>query len=290
MANDYLIFVDGGCDVDNMLISDGSVSVLPTRFTVNGVNNSYTGLESDKDIDSIYDRQHNGDVIVTYDLCADEFETYIGQRLKHGVGVLYLTISSTLSTAYGEALKYKKIINHTFSDVPFEIIDTKTISGGIGVIAEQAVLNKKSGLSLKENSKNLKDFIKKVRSWYFIDNTKYLKETGKITNTAIFFSSALKIKPIFEIVGTGDGDFHPVTTKIGTRGACNVLVDLFFKYDVSKDAPVYINHSNSMTNAMLVKNMLEKAGVKNVIKIRPMTPMVGAHCGPGVISIHVYEN
>lgn len=283
MSNEYVIFVDGGCDIDTALIKSGYVNVLPTRYKIDGKISEYD-VASEADIQKFYTNLRNGSVMDTTDITAEDLEEYIGQRLRHGVGVLYIAISSKLSSAYEEGIKFKNYIKRVCPNAPFEVIDSRSISGSIGIIAEQAVYNKQAGMSLDGNVNNLKNFIKSVKSWHFIDDTEYLRSSGKITSSEIFITSLLKIKPIFEIAE--DGDFRLIDKKFGTKKACEILYELFLKTNVSKDSTIYINHSDDINNAMIVKSKLEKAGVPNIIKIMSLTPLVGAHCGPGVISIH----
>ena len=60
-----------------------------------------------------------------------------------------------------------------------------------------------------------------------------------------------------------------------------VVID---KIDMDKDQIVYITHCNVMENALKLKEIIEKAGVKN-IEIYDYDLISGAHIGPGSLAV-----
>ncbi len=49
---------------------------------------------------------------------------------------------------------------------------------------------------------------------------------------------------------------------------------------------VYITHSNDSESASRLKSMVLAEDPSVIVKIKTLSPIIGAHTGPGVITIH----
>ncbi|MBR1556019.1 MAG: DegV family protein [Oscillospiraceae bacterium] len=283
--NDYKIFVDAAADIDVNYIKENAVTVLPMQYTHNYKNIDCTGMETDAFMKNFYDNQRNGETTQTKPISQEYYESVFEPLVKHGIGILYICFSGGLSPSYNSAIAAKLAIESRYGQRPICILNSLSATGGVGVIAEEAVRNKKNGYLLEANAQQLSQLCGKVRSWFYVNDLDYLRRDGKTSASKSFIGTLLGVKPILEI--SSDGILRQINKKLGSKKAGELLKDLYMENkNKSYNPVVYITHSDDIEGATRLKSMLLAEDPNIVIKIKTLSPIIGAHTGPGVITIH----
>ena len=124
----------------------------------------------------------------------------------------------------------------------------------------------------------------RAHGWFTVDDLKYLKRGGRISPTAAAVGSMLDIKPI--ITEARDGTLQSVEKVRGRRKALNCLADKLVEYDPDPgESPVEIIHADVPEEAQELKELVKKKRPDLTIRIDPIGPVIGAHCGPGTLAI-----
>jgi len=285
MANDFRIFVDAGCDIDSAYIKNGLVTMLTMSYS-NGANMvEWTGLETDDDMHRFYDWQRNGGMTETTQLNKEDYEKAFWPLLRHGIGILYISLSSALSPSYYQAVEFKKAIERKYGRVPLYIVDSLSATGGIGIFAENAVMCKQMGYGLEQTAKVIATLSGKVHSWFYVNDLDYLRRNGKTSATKSMIGTLLGVKPILEI--SSDGKLRQIDKKFGSKKACEVLKDLYVSNrNTESNSTVYITHADSLETATRLRTMVHHESGNIEIKVRYLSPIIGAHTGPGIIALH----
>ena len=155
MNNSYKIFVDTGCDIDPELIKGEYVTVIPGSYTVGSTLTKYDGLDDGGNLTKFYDRQRDGDVTQTIAITKEVFENTFSRLVRHGIGVIYIALSSRLSNQYYSAQEVKMEMEAKYGSLPLYIVDSRSATGGIGILAEIAVANKMSGYPISTECGNI---------------------------------------------------------------------------------------------------------------------------------------
>ncbi|MBR1529568.1 MAG: DegV family EDD domain-containing protein [Oscillospiraceae bacterium] len=283
--NDYKIFVDAAADVDVNYIRENIITVLSMQYTNNFKVIDCTGLETDSYMKNFYDNQRNGETTETRPMPQEYYEGIFEPLVRHGVGVLYLCFSSELSPSYNSAVAAKLALEARYGKLPIYILNSRSATGGVGVLAEEAVNNKRNGYLLDANVQRLTGLCGKIRSWFYVNDLDYLRRDGKTTASKSFIGTLLGVKPILEI--SSDGVLRQISKKLGSKKACELLKDLYMEHkNTSYNPVVYITHSDDAESASRLKSMILSEDPGTVIKIKTLSPIIGAHTGPGVITIH----
>jgi fatty acid-binding protein DegV len=94
----------------------------------------------------------------------------------------------------------------------------------------------------------------------------------------------LKIKPMLEV--TEDGRVEAIEKIRTIAKATDRLIEKFLEDLGDKDVEVFLIHANAEERADVVRQaILAKRPNLGEIKLYPLTPVVGAHAGPGVVGV-----
>lgn len=285
----YRIFADAAIDIDAAFIKSEEIEILPVNCIVSDYATEYTGKEKEEKIVQIYDRQRKGEVTSTTSLKQQDFERRFETMLKHGIGVLYISISNQLSDAFKEAMKAKQNMEKKYGELPFMIVDSLAATGGFGIIAEKAIKNKRLGMDLESNARDISKMSGSVNSWFYVNDLDYLRRNGKTSAAKSIIGTFLGIKPILRT--TYDGQLRQIDKKFGAKKACEVLKELYLTNGGStSEHTVYITHSDDYESALKLKKMVLAATPEVNVKIRMLSPIIGSHTGSDVIVLSHYPS
>ncbi|MCF7927332.1 MAG: DegV family protein [Candidatus Izimaplasma sp.] len=194
--------------------------------------------------------------------------------------LLVITISKKLSGTYEGCVMAANMID----DVKITVFDSQSAAFPEAKMALDAakMLNENKKLPIiLEHLKYLRDHHNLLFS---VKTLKYLVKGGRLSGAAGFFGSMFKIKPMLEL--TADGRVE-VIEKIRTlKKATSRLIEKFIETYPKDGGTIYIVHANAKDRADEIKEEItQRISIKNDIKYYPLTPVVGAHTGPGIVAI-----
>ena len=120
-----------------------------------------------------------------------------------------------------------------------------------------------------------------------MDDLNYLKAGGRVSNTAALVGSVLDIKPVLYVPDEGTLE---VAQKVrGRRKALNTILSAVLR-DLetvdTKGREMRILHADCLADAEWVKNEVLRAHPDmGEIRITSLGVVIGAHCGPGLLTI-----
>lgn len=287
----YLIFADASADIDKNFGDENDIHYIPMEYSLGDDMRTCKGVEPEEIMKAFYNGQRKGDFTKTSQISPYLYREYLEPYFKEGYSVLYLCLSSGLSSTYQSALLAKEELKEDYPDLDFYPIDTLAATGGMGVLAEHAVRNLKAGMTIEENYNDLVKCTANIRHWFMVEDLMYLKRGGRVSATTAVVGSALNIKPILKI--DENGKLVTIAKKRGNKAAMGELVELFKNnYDESaKDDVISIVHADAAEGAEEIKNKLLEIYPGLTIRIGYLSPIIGAHTGPGMIAIcHMGKN
>ncbi len=123
-------------------------------------------------------------------------EAYLKAHKEGYEGVVVVTLSSEVSSTYQSALQAKDLVA---DQIPVEVVDSRSVSAGEGLVAIAAAEHSKSGASLEEVKKLAKEVVERTFVTGTIDTLENLRRGGRISNGSAFVGSLLSIKPVVEV-------------------------------------------------------------------------------------------
>ena len=215
----------------------------------------------------------------TSQVSVSAYEQMFGQLLDEGYQILNLGISNGISSSHQSALQAQKI----FPDAPIEIFDTKLVSMALGFQVLAAARAAKEGASLAECKAVALDAFDRIGVFFTVDSLKYLAAGGRINSARRILGTALDIKPVLEI---RDGKIELVESVRSKKKAIKRMISLVEK-GIAESQPVRISVFHALDHDAAVELQIELEEhfhpVENILSF--VSPVVGAHVGPGTISI-----
>ncbi len=280
--NDFVIFTDSACDIDEAKLKSWQVEYCSLSFTIAGEDKEYSNY--DLAPHDFYDKMRGGAVAKTSAINTDSFLSYFEPILKEGKDLLYLGFSSGLSATFNCARMAAEELGEKYPERKIITIDTLCASAGQGLLVYLAVLEKEKGASIEQVAEYVQGLVPNMCHWFTVDDLVYLKRGGRVSPTVALVGSVLGIKPILHV----DNEGHLVSfSKVrGRKAAIAALADKYAELKM-EGAPkkIFISHADCLDDAkFLAKKLGETHGV-DVEIITDIGPVIGAHAGPGTLAL-----
>ena len=141
-----------------------------------------------------------------------------------------------------------------------------------------------SGATIEETYDYLMQTRPHLCHWFTVNDLMHLKRGGRVSATAALLGTMLQIKPVMHM--DDEGHLIPVSKARGRKASLQALVQQMVETATDPaEQTVFICHGDCIDDAEYTASLIrEKTGAKTVI-INYVGPVIGAHTGPGVISI-----
>lgn len=272
-----MVLTDSSAYLPKEIVEQYPIAVLPLTLIWDG-NEYRDGVDILPD--EFYNRLSKSDSLPkTSQVTVHQYEEMFQKYLDEGYEVLSLGISNGISSSFESA----QIALKSFTDKPVAIMDTKLVSMALGFQVLATARAAQAGASLEECIQVAKDAYPKIGVFFTVDTLKYLAAGGRIGGAKRLLGTALNIKPVLEI---RDGKIELVESVISKKKAIKRMVSLVEK-GINGRKPLRISVFHALEHeaaTALLEELKESLGAEEAI-LSHVSPVVGAHVGPGTISI-----
>ncbi len=198
-------------------------------------------------------------------------------------GIVVILLTSKLSSAtWNAALVAKQQVSH----ILIEIVDSRLVTSGEGLVVLRAARAAQAGASLPEVVRIIKNTIPKVYCFYTLENLKYVRYCGRVNFPSYAVASMLNINPIFTLK---DGNPKPMGIIRSRKRAASRLLKLMGERTTSSPLHVALTHADVPSEVEELKQKIEFSFNCEEIFITRFTPVMGIYCGPSVIGVTFYN-
>lgn len=271
------IITDSTAGLPESYVKDLSIHVLP--LTIHFEDKDYRDGVDIK-AEEFYNRMTQTDELATTSQVSEfAFEQAFKQFLDEGCDILVLPISSGISSTLQSALSAQT----EFPGAPIEILDTQLVSMALSFQVLAAARAAAAGASLAECKAVAEDAYTKIGVYFTVDTLKYLAAGGRINSAKRFMGTVLDIKPVMEIRG---GKIEALESVRSSRKAIQRMVQLVER-DIAGRTPVRISVFHALMEDTARELLAQCEQQFNPVEsiLSEVSPVVGAHTGPGTISI-----
>jgi DegV family protein with EDD domain len=194
--------------------------------------------------------------------------------------VLVVSLSSALSATMQSAqLAARTISSDPTTDLDVRVVDSRTISMGLGTIALACARAARDGKSVDDVERLANDLVERTRVFGALDTLDNLKKGGRIGNAKALLATALSIKPIIEVTGgvVEQGGKQRTRSK-----ALAFLVDKVKSYDGAIEN-LAVLHADCSDVDLFVD--LLRPHFPGDIVVGEIGPVIGTHGGRGTIGV-----
>ena len=198
---------------------------------------------------------------------------------KDADGIISIHVSAKLSGTCNSALQGKESAGKL---CPIEIIDSQVVTMGLGHLAVATAKMARSGKSLPEIVKEVKQMIPRIRVLGLLDTLKYLALGGRIGRVQALVGSILNVKPMLTVK---DGVLAP-TGRVRSRArGMDILYDFVENTPAIQDLAVVYNTALEEAQAFIKR--LGPLFPEEKITLARLGPALGVHTGPGILFVAI---
>lgn len=274
------ILADSACDLTEEYYEKYNIKMVP--LTVHLDDNEYKdGIDITPK--KVYDSMRNGSHTKTSQVTPQAFKSIFTSFAETNQPLVYFAFSSELSGTYQTAKMIEQETKEKYPDAPIHVIDTKCASIGYGLVILRAAQLAKEGASIEEIIDVGTYHAKHMEHIFTVDDLEYLYRGGRVSKTAAFVGSLLRIKPLLHVE---DGKLIPIEKIRGSKRVLNRMIEVMEERGDDFDNQVIgISHGDDLETANALATMIrEKFAVKEII-IEMVGSVIGAHSGPGTIAL-----
>lgn len=249
---------------------------IPLKVNIDG-KEYRSGLDIDSD--TFYDLLVSASQFPqTSQPSTDDFLRCFEQIRDNGDSIIYFAISSELSGTYQGACIAKEMTG--YDDI--YIIDTKTVTHMLGILADYAKDLVSQGLSASQIAEKCESLKGKIKVIAGVDTLEYLRRGGRLSGASAVVGKIANIKPVITV--SEEGRVEVIGKTIGVGRAVNFITEKVKSFDIDSDFPVYSLYTMGEENCLTLEKALKNTGI-SIDKRMQVGSVIGAHVGPGVYGV-----
>ena len=211
------------------------------------------------------------DFVQTYSSLSEQAEAIVSIHISHKMSA---TLDSALSARWEPP------------HVPIHVIDSRSVSMGLGLIAIAAARAAAAGQDAASVVRLVEGLIPKMNIIFAVETLEYLYKGGRIGGATALLGSVLSIKPVLCV---RDGRIEPLEKQRTRRRAIERMLDLMAER-VGSSAAVHASvlHCAAPDEAQaLAEQVAARYECKELLAVEA-GPIIGTHAGPGTLGIAFY--
>lgn len=278
MSEKIGLVVCGNSGVDYMKL-DYPVKMLRSTLNLGGKEyEDYVDIQAKEFYDII---QSNSDIDVSTSQTSTGKIASVYEELKNEgyTDAIVVVISSKLSGTFQGAMLAKDMVE----GINVYVVDSRSVSYGEAFLVLEAIKMIKAGKKKLEIIDKLEKIRDNIHIYVLVDTLKFLVKNGRLSSASGFLGTLLKIKPLLHI--QKDGALVPLE-KIRTKSKAQARLMDIIKHEIEgKSVVMFISYTNNEDEAAAMKKELLSIRPDITVELVPLTPVVGAHAGPGTLGI-----
>ncbi|MCT4586171.1 MAG: DegV family protein [Peptostreptococcaceae bacterium] len=276
------IVTDSVSDLPKDIIDEYNIKVIPLKVMVGGKEyKDGVDLDTNKMFKML--EENNNIKISTSQINILEFENTFKDVSNETKDILCITLSSALSGTYNCACQAKENLN----DLNIEIVDSKGITLGFGLLVIKAAKLAKSGMDLKTIKAEIEKMRDNLNYNIVFDTLEYAYRGGRIKKSEYLLGNLFNIKPIITMK---DGQMVVKEKVRGRKKAIKTIMNNIKKANISLDGKeIGINHANDVEYLNDLKNaILKEYNPKEIIESN-VGCTVAVYSGLSAVALYYVE-
>lgn len=273
------IVTDSTCDLPSHIIEKYGIHVVPLYINI-GREGYLDGVDITRE--EFYTRlpdfsEHPTTAVPSIGRFAAAYNTLADEG---ATDVLSIHISSALSGVVDMA----RLAAESTPSVRVTVIDSLQLSLGVGFLVMTAAEMAAGGKTVPEILSALRSQIERTHVVAALDTVEFLKRSGRMNKYLADFASLLQIKPILTMYNG-----KPGTEKVRTRDrAVKRVLEMLDSF--GRLEKIAIVHTHATVDRLMEFKKIAAAHLPKVdIMVEDITPVIGAHIGPGAIGFAIVK-
>ena len=171
-------------------------------------------------------------------------------------------------------------------DYPIEIVDSRSVSLGLGLLVVAAARYAAEGHDHKAVAEYVNTLVPRLRVLFVVDTLEYLHKGGRIGGAKRLLGALLSIKPVLHLE---NGSIEPLASIRTKSKAIQHMLDVVLgEMKGKKNVHAGIIHARAAADASYIADQVRSGANPKELFINELTPVIGANVGPGVVGMGYY--
>lgn len=274
------IFADSASDLPKSFFAENDVTLIPLHVLIDGKE-----YEDIVEIDSreVYKTIRGGGQPKTSQVSPEELLEQWTELSKSGEEGIYIAFSSELSGTHNTAVMMRDQVKEENENLNLIIVDSKCASLGYGLLIKEAVRLRNAGETLDEIEEKIRFMAEHMEHLFTVEDLDYMARGGRVSKASAFIGGLLNIKPLLHVE---NGKLVPIEKHRGRKKVLRRIVELMEERgDKLSQQTIAISHGDDEAVALELKKLVEDKFKPKSIEIHMIGSVIGAHAGPGTVSI-----
>ena len=276
----FSIMTDTSANLPEEFLRRHGIRCIPYTFLIDGAEPEDFQFEGK----AFYDDMRRGRVVTTSQISPARYADFFRAELAQGHDVLFVSMSSGISGSYNSACIAAEELRGEFPERTLRLVDALGASLGEGLLVVWAVRCRERGKSVDETADELLARRLGMCQVFTVDDLRYLKRGGRLSNLAAAVGTVLQIKPLLK--GDREGRIVCFDKLRGRRRAIEAMAEKFSECALAQPGQtVGVAHADCEKDmeylVSLLRTLREKLDVMTVC----YEPVTGSHVGPGTLAL-----
>lgn len=277
--NKVVVVTDSSANVPAHLVEQLDIRVVPILLALDGqsfrdgvditAGDVYQWLRTSKQLPTT-SAPSIGDFVRVYASAAQEASSIVSIHL-----------SPKLSATYSTAVAASQLVDGAV----IRVVNCHTVAMGQGFVALEAARAAAAGADLEAVVARALEVASKMTVLATLDTLEYLYRGGRIGGAVALLGTALKINPILFVA---DGHVDVFSRPRTKSRALKIILNQVAEHARSEPLHAAILHAGVPEEAEALRRQVVARFNCAELYVTQMTPVMGAHTGPGVLGIVFY--
>jgi DegV family protein with EDD domain len=205
-------------------------------------------------------------------------DVYRAAAERGATGVVSVHLSAEMSGTYDSAVLAAKE-----APVDVRVVDSRSVGMGLGFAAMAAAEAAAAGGSLDEVAEAARERAAATSAYFYVDTLEYLRRGGRIGAAQALVGSVLAVKPLLHLV---EGRIQPLEKVRTAARAVARLEEVVVARAGDAPVDVAVQHlANRARAEQLASHLRERLTGLNRMYVTEISPVIGAHVGPGMLAV-----
>ena len=275
------LVTDSTCDLSQELLDRYQVYMLP--LNINFGDNHYLDKVTITP-DHFYDLlETSAEFPKTSQINERSLVNLYSHLASHYDAIISVHLTSQFSGTYLSSVKAAQKITAEFNK-PIYTIDSKTLSGSLGLLVLRVAQSIEAGLPIEEIVESVNKWRADAKIFVSVKDLKYMIKGGRVSKRKGFVANLLGINPIVSMDADGKSVLFGQT--LSQKANINKVMKHIRK--ISADRIVWnytVLHAHNLEGAEIyARKMVELTG-KRPVSVVDISPVIGMNAGNGTIAV-----
>jgi uncharacterized protein len=213
------------------------------------------------------------------------FTNLYSHLASHYDAIISVHLSGQLSGTFQSSQKAASRISTEFNK-PVHAIDSKCLSGALGLIVLRTAMAIEKGASSDELLSLIGQWIKKTRVFVSVKTLKYMVKGGRVSRPKGFISALLNIKPIVSLDENGKAKLIGKTFS-QTSNIKLVMKKIALLHGDEKIWNYIVLHAHNPSGAEDYNTRMKRLTGFDPVSVVDISPVIGMNAGVGATAVSI---